>query len=320
MKYLVYPIIAIFLSLSFSSCTTEDDDDLGLDTSPNTFVANLEGEAWNAVKKEAVLTNDYLIVYGQAANATIVTLKMKLYKYQPVGKAYVLSNGSEHFAAYDFTGPLDSLIYWSKNNSDKYGQSGDIELTKLDKVNKLVSGTFKFRAFNNHNKLDYLYLSQGAFTDIAIVDNLTIDVTGQNIINNDDDDDDDDDNGGGSSADFVNCTINGTGSNSTSTGLSNTSGTLSLQGLYSNLSQVVLMFPSTIDLGTYDLANATNSVHVSYVSGGVAYSASPTGSFTLTEKTSSRISGSFNAVLTNTADDTDVVTITTGTFSQSLLQ
>ena len=319
MKYLIFPIIAIFLSLSFNSCSSEDDDDLGLDTSPNTFVANLEGEAWNASKKEAVLTSDYLIVYGQASNASIITLKMKLYKYQPVGKSYVLSNGADHFAAYDFTSPLDSLIYWSKNNSDNYGQSGDIELTKLDVTNKLVSGTFKFRAFNNHDKNDYLYLSQGAFTDIPIVDNLTIDVTGQNIINTGGGDDDDD-NGGSSSVDFVNSTINGTAVNSISTTISSISGFLYLQGVYSTTEQISLMFPSTIDLGTYDLADATNSVQISYVSNGVSYSASPTGSFTLTEKTSSRISGSFNATLTNPSDDTDVVTITTGTFSKSLLQ
>lgn len=198
MKYFIFSAIVLFLALSINSCTPkEEDDDIGLDTSPNTFVANLEGESWSAVKREAVLTSEYLTVYGEASNGSLITLKMKLYNYEPAGKSYVLSNLADHFAAYDNTTRLDSLIYWSKNNPDAYGQSGDIELTKLDEVNKLVSGTFKFRAFNNHTSADYLYLSQGAFTDIAIVDNLTIDITGLNENNDDsgDGDDNGDDNG-----------------------------------------------------------------------------------------------------------------------------
>jgi len=180
MKHLLFSAFTVLLAFSMISCSKTSDDDLGLDTSPNTFVANLEGEAWNAAKKEAVLSNDYLTIYAEANNHTLVCLQMELYKNEPVGKTYVLTNTSTHFASYDFTSRLDSLVYWTKNNSDAYGQSGDIELTKLDEANKLVSGTFKFRAFNNHNSADYQYFSQGAFTDIRIVDSLSIDVWGQN--------------------------------------------------------------------------------------------------------------------------------------------
>ncbi len=175
-------LLPIFLLSIFvlNSCSTPEDDDLGLDTSPNTFVANLEGEAWNAAKKEAVLSNNFLTIYAESNNHSLVCLQMELYKNEPVGKSYVLTNTSTHFASYDFSSRLDSLVYWTKNNPDQYGQSGDIELTKLDETNKLVSGTFKFRAFNNHNSSDYQYFSQGAFTDIRIVDSLSIDVMGLN--------------------------------------------------------------------------------------------------------------------------------------------
>ena len=323
MKYIIFFLSVLFFSFSFNSCSTEDDDDLGLDTSPNTFVANLEGEAWSAAKKEAILTNDYLIVYGQAANGNIISLKMKLYKYQPVGKAYVLSNGSDHFADYDFTSPLDSLIYWSKNNLDEYGQSGDIELTKLDLVNKLVSGVFKFRAFNNHDKNDYLYLSQGAFTDIRIVDLLTIDITGQNIINvggDDAEDDTGDSTEEETSSDFINCTVNGTVNNSTSTTITSNSGFLNIEGIYSATEQIMIELPSTLELGTYDLSVAANSIQFTYVQNGETYSSSPAGSFTLTEKTNTRISGSFHVFLVNSSDTSDTVNLTEGTFSKSLLQ
>ncbi len=180
MRYLILLAFSIILVFSVNSCSTNDDDDLGLDTSPNTFVANLEGEAWNAVKKEAVLSNNYLTIYAEANNKTLVCLQIKLFNNEPVGKTYVMTNTSTHFASYDFSSRLDSLVYWTKNNPDPYGQSGDLELTKLDEGNKLVSGTFKFRAFNNHNSSDYQYFSQGAFTDIRIVDSLSIDVWGQN--------------------------------------------------------------------------------------------------------------------------------------------
>lgn len=182
----IYLLPLFLLPLIFiSSCSkNNDDEDVALDTSPNTIVANLDGKAWSAAKKEAVLSNDYLTVYGEASDGSLLTLQVKLYQYQPLDKSYVLTNTSEHFAAFDNTSRTDSLTYWTRNNFDTYGQSGDIEITKLDKVNKITSGVFKFRAFNNHNAQDYKYLSQGAFTDIRIVDSLSIDVSGQNELAN----------------------------------------------------------------------------------------------------------------------------------------
>lgn len=184
MKYLIYSVLFLFLGLSFTACS-DDEDEFGLDTSPNTFVATLEGENWTAEKQEAILFDNYLMVYAEASDKSLIALKVDLYKHEPIGRPYIFNNNSTHFAAYDNTSRADTLLYWTKNNYDDDAQSGDVELTQLDTARKLVSGTFKCRVFNNlvnsNNPAlaDYLYFSQGAFTDIPIVDVLTINLTGE---------------------------------------------------------------------------------------------------------------------------------------------
>lgn len=188
MKYLLFSVLLLFLSLSFTACS-DDEDELGLDTSPNTFVATLEGQHWTAVKKEAILFEDHLMVYAEADDKSLIALRMDLFKHEPLGRPYIFTNASTHFAAYDNTSKRDTLVYWTKNNFDDDAQSGDVQLEKFDTIHKLVSGNFKCRVFNNLIKSnqaelsDYLYFSQGAFTDIPLVESLTIDITGAEEVN-----------------------------------------------------------------------------------------------------------------------------------------
>jgi len=325
MKYIVFPILTLLLIFATFSCSSDDEDDnIGLDTSPNTIVANMEGNAWEAKIKEATLSNDILTVYGQAGNGSVIVLKMDLYKNQPVDKAYILANSASHFAVYDQTGPMDSLIYWTKNNSDALGQSGDILLTKLDKINKLVSGTFKFRAFNNHDNKDYYYFSQGAFTDVQIVDSLTI-ITGTNvnISSNTGGTGTGTGTGGNSNntdVNYVNCDLNGAPIVSTSENITSPSGNFLIQASYGTQKTLSLQFPAGIAQGDYDLSTSSNNVVFTYVENGVVYSENPTGNLFIIENSSSTVSGNFYGTLKNENDSTDIVTLHGGTFSMSLLQ
>jgi len=183
MRPIFFLSILILSTLFFASCTPEEDTTIGIDTSPNTFVGNLDGTEWRSATREAQINGDYLSVYGLSSNGTLLSLRVKLYEYQPINKAYILSNTSDHYVAYDNTSGFDSLVYWSKNNPDINGQSGDITITKIDLVERKVSGTYRSRVFNNHTPLQYYYFSQGAFTDVTLVDSLTIPFAGSNFVN-----------------------------------------------------------------------------------------------------------------------------------------
>lgn len=317
MKYNIVLWLTTFSALLLSSCTSkEDDGEIGLDTSPNTFVANIEGDAWSAAKKEAIINGDFLTVYGEAANGSLMTLNIKLYQSDPTARPYILANYTEHYAAYDYTTRLDSLIFWSKNNSDVSGQSGDIVITKLDLENHLVSGTFKFRAYNNHSSAEYLNLSQGAFTDIQIVNYLSIDIsgTGEIIIPED-------------SVDvtpplthYINCSFNQNAMVSTTTTISSDPSLLFIEGLYSAVSKINLQFPITLEIGSYSIHEPVNNISFSMIYNGVSYNLNPYGNLNITEKTNERISGNFEGTICQSSDSTNVADITNGVFSVSLLQ
>jgi hypothetical protein len=333
-----FSLLIISLSLILTSCSPEEDNDnIGLSTGPNTFVANLEGEAWSATQKEALLVDDYLSIYGEAMDGSLMAITVKLFKYEPTNKTYVLDNNSDHFISYDPSSRLDSLVYWTKNNPGVHGTDNNVELqnsgtviiTELDLVNNLVSGEFKVRVYNNFNNSDYYYISQGSFNDISIVDVLSINITGEIINNNggdvdnneDNDGDDNDNNGTTPSPQFLNCKIDGVSFNTSTPYIQ----------LYSDYIRVMhiaptrnmtLKFPATIEVGTYSFTDFELTPQVSYNVEGMSFESfvnTDPGVITVTEKTGEKISGTFSCTVHEILGE-ESKTISEGSFSVSLLQ
>ncbi|MBN2668597.1 MAG: hypothetical protein JXR60_05140 [Bacteroidales bacterium] len=324
MNFKNYIVVILISVLALGSCSKKTDDDkISLDTSSNTFVANIEGEAFNAFAKQAVLKDGYLTVYGQSSNGSIICVRTKLYNYEPTDKTYILSNHSDHFISYDFGNRFDTLVYWSKNNPEDLGQSGDVLISKIDLDYGLVSGTFKTRVYSNFDKNQQFYLSQGSFTDIMIVDSLTIDNYGMIGITNSSGG-----TGGGGGGDvilptdnYVKCKVNGVDYNSTSTNITSNYGMLMISGnINTQFKSINIQMPVSIAVGTYDISNPLNSVSINYSVSSTAYSLNPIGTLDITEKTTEHISGTFTVSLTNTNNENDVITLENGQFSMSLLQ
>lgn len=325
----LFSLVSIALLFFFNACTPQEEEDyIGLDTGSNTFVANFEGKAWSAARKEATIVDDYLTVYGEQSNGKLMSVRVKLYKYQPVDKTYILNNSSDHYISYDPSSRFDSLVYWSKNNPEIYGQSGDVVITKLDEQYNLVSGEFKTRVYNNHDANDFYYFTQGSFTDVPIVDSLTIAFTGGEIVNSGGgtgggdtgggDTGGGDTGGGNSSEDYVNFTVDGSGFLSDSEQVSVSGGFIDIDATEGDKAIKIKML-STVQEGTYSLTQSPY-IMIEYYEGEETYAYNQTGSMTISEKSSERITGSFTVTLTHTVDFAMTKTLTVGAFSVNMLQ
>lgn len=95
----------------------------------------------------------YIYIYIPSLNATGT--------YQ-----FSLSNGRE----VPSDAPLHPHAYVLKNNEDRlrglyytYENSGQINITRFDMLNTIISGTFEFKAFNVDNPGDTIKVTQGRF-------------------------------------------------------------------------------------------------------------------------------------------------------------
>ncbi len=336
-------VVFLGLTLCFTSCTKEEDNgNIALSSGSNTFVANLDGEAWSASRKEALLEGNKLSVYGESSNGSLISVKVKLFKYEPTDRLYVLNNHSNHFISYDPSLRSDSLVYWSKNNPGTHGDvnsiefqnSGEVTITKLDKVNQLVSGKFKVRVYNNHDNSDYYQISQGTFTDIAIVEAVSIDLNGAITNHNGDEDndtggdigdivgDDDDDN---VLPQYLNCDIDGQALNTNAPIVSFNYGSITITNNvvvdYQVTQSLKLEIPTSLEIGSYVFSETSPRPQVSYTIDEEVYASTDAllSEITITEKTEEKISGTFVSTI-QSASGEDTKSITNGSFSINLLQ
>lgn len=162
MKTIFFNVFALslMLSLIFTSCKKDDDNTTPTNnnTSNSTLSFKMNGVIWksNTTSGTYAFINDN---YGYKLTSSNSNTSMDLYIYGKTQKTYFV--GYENITSDCGSSYNDGQKTWAS-------EKGKITLTKVDEVNKKLSGTFEFKLVSiNLSTLvkDSINLTDGAFTD-----------------------------------------------------------------------------------------------------------------------------------------------------------
>jgi hypothetical protein len=151
MKKLLLVIIAISVVFLAGSCKK--------DANGNTIYpmsASIDGKQWTATLPAGVLSNGYFVITGTSLTGETIIVTIK-------GETIGTYNLSLLPAKSDCLGTYEATLI--PTTEDTYvSASGRVVLSKVDKINNLVSGTFEFTVANS--SLTVKEITKGAFNDV----------------------------------------------------------------------------------------------------------------------------------------------------------
>ncbi len=172
----IFKIIMVFvLFLSFNSCKKEKltkETQIGA----NTFSCKINGvvhipnnEAFSVKAISLILyTNDEPGYFDLSLLTNYSTEKpsekiyITLYKIKQVG-VYKLSSNDFRYGTYILNVQNNSTGRFGVTYDSKVFNKGEVNITKLDRENKIISGTFWFEANNENNLNDKVSVTDGRF-------------------------------------------------------------------------------------------------------------------------------------------------------------
>jgi len=125
---------------------------------PTKMAAKIDGKSWSAAFTANTLASDVIVITGTSALSGIFAITI----HGTTASTYELGIGKlECTATYKAsTLSTDLDIYEST--------AGKVVLTKIDRVNKKISGTFQFTMFKPI--ADIISVSNGTFNDITFTE------------------------------------------------------------------------------------------------------------------------------------------------------
>ncbi len=164
-------ILLLFIA-TFTSCKKETLTS-ATQVGANTFSCRVNGVIHipnnEAFSVDAISTRMYLNDDPNFYNLTVLTnysrkkpaekIYITLYKVNQPG-IYKLVSSEFRFGEYRVLvpEPFGGIIYDSRTLNN-----GEVNITKLDRVNKIISGTFSFEAINKNNANDKVSITDGRF-------------------------------------------------------------------------------------------------------------------------------------------------------------
>ena len=174
-------ILLIFGFFTFLSCS-KDVVELppSTQTGENTFGAKLNGEFWipagfgivpTAPLLEARFIDDNIKINARNFSVSPTETEFEIYLknvtepgvYHLNKKVSIYPNQTESYA-YHIKRKIRPLDQWVTNASF----SGVVNIIKVDRVNKIVAGTFEFRAESMSNPGEFIKVTEGRF-DIKMI-------------------------------------------------------------------------------------------------------------------------------------------------------
>lgn len=320
-KFFILPFI-IITTFCLNSCGPDEPLDpalIGTNTNPGTnpgtttgvFKVDFDGKTFVANTVQAIVNDTYVAISGlKTPTGEIVQItlpapynKVGTYTWKSIGAAggimgmaYMASNGTEAFSA-------DEKDSGGASDFPGYTDTATITISKIDAVNKKISGTFQFTGVRfkdlSGTSIETKVFTNGSFTDISFTDdNLGLDT------------------------DVFYAKLDGTefvedGIDVAAVTPYGVSPYYSIVGKKTNGDSISIAIAQSLSVGNYQITGVfgeavTSSCHI----GNVLYNAN-SGSITIISKTSTHITGTFNAVTKNfTSGNTK--TISSGAFSVDL--
>ena len=281
MKSRLHLFLVPLIVLSFIACSKEVSKENGHGLAPGVgdFYATIDGNLWNADSLQLVLvSSDGVSINGLSKTGDQVSMLLPIFK---VG-SYTLNAQSVSYALY--ANLLDNVANVYVSNSGTAG--GTVNITSIDTINHLVSGTFQLTLANpadNSKKT----ITKGVFDFVPYTGD-----TGTTIIPPPT----------GGLKDTVQVTIDGTKFFASDVEVSNdgSTGQLLIAG-FSGQQDVGLFLPPTITPGTYDLDFATGLyIGIYNPDPGTTLLSQANGTVTIISNntTTKRISGTFSFTAT----------------------
>lgn len=308
-KFLITALI-IIATFSLNSCGPDEALDGFVEDSSNPdsnnpdtpatvglFTVDFKGNTWTATKIEAAIYNNTITILAEKSNGesfVIGVIDGAISGMYPanINEAGYIPAGSE-------------IGYWSVNNENQEENTGSIIVSSINTSKKTISGTFYFKGYWDDGSKVPIDFTKGVFTDIPYTTENP--VTGGGTV-------------GGTSAFYAK--LDGTEfvENTTNVAYLEASGVnpyYSIVGNKTNGDNIGIKIETSLPVGTHQITDTFESqVKISSIINDVLYN-SESGSVTITSKTSTHITGTFNAVVKNfTTGNTK--TITAGTFSVDL--
>lgn len=155
-------IITSLLGLCiFISCQKKfEDPNIISPAGPAEFKAKINGALFVAVLTGAAIREDSVISIAAEANDR----QMIVFAVKDSGvHVYALAMKS----VFNYGGYTDatSIAFASNEGIDPGDSGGTLSITSIDRINKLISGTFSFKAFHQDNRTQRT-ISEGVFNNI----------------------------------------------------------------------------------------------------------------------------------------------------------
>lgn len=317
MNFKKFITVFFFASVLITSCENEPLDPALIGENPNTgttsgvFKVDFDGKTFTATTVQALVNDGFIAITGikmPSGEMVQITLpapynKVGTYTWKSVtasgglmGLAYMPSNGTE-----PFTG--DEKDTGGASDFSGYTDTATITISKIDVANKKISGTFQFTGVRFKDlagtSIETKVFTNGSFTDVPYISDASVVDT-----------------------DTFYAKLDGTefvedGIDVAAVDTSGVNPYYSIVGKKNNGDSVSLGIAQSLSVGTHQITGVfgepvTARCHI----GNVLYNAN-SGSITITSKTATHMTGTFNAVVQNfTTGNTK--TISSGAFSVEL--
>lgn len=150
-KFLIYGIVA--LTFIAGSCKKDSNDD-GTPIATK-MSCKINGTTWTALSQLTQYYDNKFIITGTSLE----------------GKVIIITILGDTQGTYNLqVGELESGATYSPSvlSNDIYASlSGSVVLTKVDKDNKKISGTFQFTATKTNDLTNQISISNGVFSDLS---------------------------------------------------------------------------------------------------------------------------------------------------------
>jgi len=162
LKLLLIPFLCFLL---VASCKKEDDLPKPNQTGANIMAAKIDGQLWqkkacfSCIAGGSALRINYdnrilFAITGEDIKTYAIAIIIKELKNPGI---FILGNGKESNTASNY-----AVVYTATTNFYTSNiNTGTITITKLDTVNKIISGTFEFTAENEKDPSNIMKITEG---------------------------------------------------------------------------------------------------------------------------------------------------------------
>lgn len=158
MKNILILLSVAILAIFTFSCDKEDVEDTVASLSDATMTATVNDTAWTTATRVTKLFDspvETFVITGTSLEGKIMAITIK----GTEAKTYTTSTSIDSLSA-------QVGAAWRANSKNYFSKNGTVQLTKVDKTNKKISGTFSFNMISTTD-LEGFPVVSGTFKDLS---------------------------------------------------------------------------------------------------------------------------------------------------------